>query len=153
MAGLLEARIGKARSRRGVEVGEARTEHLGMKNWSEQSAVFLVKDPHWTFVWWELSEATRQSVSEELGREANGAQLCLRIHDVTDIIFDGHNSHFSFDVEVVGPTDHWYLHVPVAGRDYCAEVGFKADGRFVVAARSNTVRLPKDGPVQPAWIP
>lgn len=123
-----------------------------MTCWSEQGVLFLVKDPHWTFLWWELSEARLQDVSERLGGPVIEAQFCLRIHDVTDIIFDGHNSHSSFDVEVVGATDHWYLHVPVAGRNYCAELGLKSGEQFVVAARSNTAWLPQDGPIQPAWI-
>ena len=124
-----------------------------MTNWSEGGVIFLVKDPHWTFVWWELSESMLQTVEGELGRKASEAQLCLRVHDVTDIIFDGHNSHSSFDVDVVGPTDHWYLPIPAAGRNYCIELGFKCGERFVAAARSNTAWLPKDGPIQPAWIP
>jgi hypothetical protein len=109
---------------------------------------FLLKDPHWTFLWWELSpETVRRVVEEEMGGDASQAQLWLRIHDVTDILFNGENSHSYFDVEVRGVTDHWYLHLAAAGRVYCAEVGFKTAGqRFHPAARSKPVFLPREGP-------
>lgn len=128
-------------------------EDPGVENGSKDSVFFLVKDPHWTFVWWEVSQDTLRKISEDLGMVAREAQLFLRIHDVTDIIFDGNNAHSWFDVEITGQTDHWYLHVPVAGRNYCAELVFKARDRLAIAARSNTACLPKDGPIQPLWIP
>jgi hypothetical protein len=75
------------------------------------------------------------------------ARLYLRVHDITNIIFDGHNSHSQFDVEVSGASGHWYLRIPESGRVYCVEVGFKAGGlSFIPAARSNPLWLPRDGP-------
>jgi len=98
---------------------------------------FLVKDPHWAFIGWERTE--------ELQKESKEAQLMLRIHDVTHIIFNGQNSHSYFDVEVIGETDHWYLHIPVSNRNYCVELGMKKkDGRFYLISRSNTIYLPRD---------
>ncbi len=119
----------------------------------QADVVLLVKDPQWAFVSWELALPTLHRTRKEIAREGNGVHLCLRVHDVTDIIFDGQNSHSSYDVDVDGPTDHWYLQVPEAGRNYCVELGFKMGDRFVIAGRSNTAQHPKDGPTQAAWIP
>ena len=100
---------------------------------------FLVKDPHWTFIWWEMTK--------EMQKQMKKAQLTLRIHDITHIIFDGNNSHSYLDVEVIGETDHWYLHIPVSNRNYCVELGLKEkDGTFYLITRSNTIYLPRDYP-------
>ena len=107
---------------------------------------FLLKDPHWIFVWWEISPGTAKGIEGKMERGASQAQLCLRIHDITDVLFDGHNSHSYFDIDVRGVTDHWYLHIPVSARVYCAEVGFNTGSRFFPAARSNPVFLPRDHP-------
>lgn len=87
---------------------------------------FLPKDPHWTFVWWELSEL----------REG---QLTLRV--VAD------DAPTAFEVPITGSTDHWYLHLPVSGRTYRVHLGFRsADGGFHAVAGSNPVSLPPEGP-------
>lgn len=107
---------------------------------------FLPKDPHWTFLWWELSPEIFYCSGQAMGSDPRKAPLCLRIHDVTDILFDGHNSHNYFDVIVTG-ADHWYLHLPYANRVYCAEIGFRSeDGRYFPAVRSNTLFAPRAGP-------
>jgi hypothetical protein len=103
---------------------------------AEPRAYFLVKDPHWTFVWWSLPGTV-------LGADE---PLYLRLHDVTDILFDGTNSHSHFDINVGGITDHWYLRLEVPNRVYCAEVGRKAGDVFVPLVRSNAAVLPPEGP-------
>lgn len=74
-------------------------------------------------------------------------RFTLRVHDVTDVDFDGNNSRGYFDVDVVGETDHWYQHLAVSNRTYRVEVGLKAEsGRFCMLARSNPLTLPRDCP-------
>jgi hypothetical protein len=102
-------------------------------------AYFLVKDPHWTFVWWGLPAALLAALGPE-------EPLWLRVHDVTDIVFDGTNSHHHFDIRVGRLTDHWYLRLDVPNRVYCAEIGHKVGGVFVPLVRSNAAVLPPDAP-------
>jgi hypothetical protein len=112
---------------------------LEMKATDKDRIYFLMKDPHWTFIWWEISERTLEASS------ARGAKRILRVYDVTDIIFDGRNSHHFFDTEVTGETDHWYLYVPTSNRNYCVEFGISWDGgEFHSLVRSNTLSLPRD---------
>ena len=101
---------------------------------------FLVKDPHWTFLCWEIDP--RQRISP-----AAGSRWILRIYDITDILFDGHNAHSFFDIEGIEHSDHWYLHLLLANRNYCAEIGWRSEpGLFQCLVRSNTLYLPPDGP-------
>jgi uncharacterized protein len=106
---------------------------------SEARAYFLVKDPHWTLVWWHLPATALRIL-------APSEPLYLRVHDVTDISFDGRNSHSYFDLDVGRATDHWYLYLAVANRVYCAEVGRKTENGFLSLVRSNAAFLPADGP-------
>src|SRR5581483_11371217 len=70
----------------------------------------------------------------------------LRLYDVTDIIFNGHNSFRLSDVDVDGLIKGWYFRIPEPDRSYCAELGLKLkDGLFLVFSRSNTIRAPRAG--------
>jgi hypothetical protein len=126
----------------------------------------LLKDPHWTFIWWELSRqtcdelfpsTTEATTSSAAGtsREVTRPQLLLRVHDITDIYFDGHNSHHVFNVGTVQARGEWYLHIPVSNRVYCAELGVSADGsgfRSVIISRP--LYLPRDHPsdhIEECW--
>jgi hypothetical protein len=110
-----------------------------MKATDKDRIYFLPKDPHWTFIWWEISERTLEASS------GHGARRILRVHDVTDIIFDGQNSHSFFDTEVTGETNHWYLYIPMSNRNYCVEFGLRSDGgEFSPLITSNTLALPLD---------
>lgn len=71
---------------------------------------------------------------------------CIRVHDVTDVLFDGGNSHSFRDIAVQGETDHWYLEMPISGRVYCAEFGYLGNAGFRVVARSRPVCLPRGQP-------
>lgn len=92
----------------------------------------LAKDPHWMFSWWDLESQT---------------PVLLRVHDVTDVIFDGTNSHFSFDIDVgASARGSWYIRVPHAGRVYLIEAGASDHGTFRPLARSNPAFFPSEGP-------
>src|SRR5256885_16689906 len=101
---------------------------------------FLLKDPYWSFIWWQVnwSGAIAQIVARGGRGAADAGPPVIRVHDVTDIIFDGHHSHGYVEIEQIWQTDHWYFQLPGSGRNYCAEIGIRRGDLFVVA-RSNTL--------------
>ena len=108
---------------------------------------FLLKDPQWAFIWWQVDWPS--AAHHALGRDLLPSPRCaaLRVHDVTDIIFDGENSHGYVELtESIDRTDHWYFHIRSAGRNYSAEVGIKGEQSWFPIARSNTLFVPRDGP-------
>src|SRR5438045_8528896 len=125
-----------------------------MKALNRDRIYFLLKDTHWTFIWWEIAEQTldqflhqRATTGSNLSCREGGlseARLILRVHDVTDIIFDGYNSHSFFDTEVTGNTGHWYLYIPVSNRNYCVEFGLQKNAEFCPVIRSTTIGLHLD---------
>ncbi len=115
---------------------------------------FLPKDPHWSFLWWKLSQDTLDRVNAETTTESDKAELGIRIYDVTGITSDMRaSSHF--DLRVHGITDHWYLQLPACNRTYCADLGFfLGSGTFLPVLRSNHICVPPDAPspaVQQRW--
>jgi hypothetical protein len=107
--------------------------------------IFLVKDPHWTFLWWELSPASLRQVIED--QRGDPGQLILRIYDVTHLLFDGQNAHLVFDVELDRSVDHYYLNIWAADRNYLAEIGLRYPPEiFHPLARSHSIYLPREHP-------
>ncbi|MEN2998349.1 MAG: DUF4912 domain-containing protein [Brevinematia bacterium] len=119
--------------------------------YGETKIVFLVQDPYWTHVYWEISHQKR----EELGllpRGEHGKQLVVRVYDITGVesIFNGLNANSFFDVYVNDYTNNWYINVPEYDKSYCADLGVMIDGNFIVIARSNIIRVPR-GSVSPYY--
>jgi hypothetical protein len=108
---------------------------------------FLAKDPHWTFLWWELRSTDVEHTRQHIEKVNVQVQFILRVYDVTDGPFGLPTRNKYFDVEVIGYTDHWYLYVPRANRAYCAEGGFLYNGiHFHPLVRSNVLVLPPETP-------
>jgi hypothetical protein len=96
--------------------------------------VLLSRDPEWLFCYWDIDPALRTAA-----RPA-GSRLTLRLHDVTDIDFDGTNGWSQHLYPLTEEARWWHVPVPHRGRHYLAEVGYAApDGAFAALARSRGV--------------
>jgi hypothetical protein len=109
--------------------------------------VLLPRDPWTAFAYWEVTPTSRVQALRALGSDAEGAREVLRVYDVTFLTFTGDNAWLSFDVELPGGADHWYLNVGRPGASFCAEIGLRTPGgRFLPLARSNTIATPRAAP-------
>ena len=68
--------------------------------YGDNRIVLMVRDPEWLFTYWELRKDVVDSARNALIPLAESAKTILRVYDVTDIIFNGHNAHKYFDIEV-----------------------------------------------------
>ncbi|MGE5225102.1 MAG: DUF4912 domain-containing protein [Omnitrophica WOR_2 bacterium] len=116
---------------------------------TESRLIFLVKDPHWTFLWWEFPIWVQASIRAQINKEKG--LLAIRVYDVTHILFNGSNAHSSFYIDVSKEFDHYYLNILASDRNYLAEIGIKYpegpfmyQGPFQPLVRSNTIYLPRD---------
>lgn len=115
---------------------------------------FAIDQIHFAFVqpglgwlWWHVREDTAAAARTEWGNAAGGARPVVRVHDVTDIIFDGRNAHGSFDLEVNSLQGNYYLRHQRLGRSLLAEIGLRSPaGAFRPLARSAAVRFDRDRP-------
>ncbi len=157
----LEKRLSQATERPSSMTGvaEERKERIEKeepelpKSYGKDKLVLMPVNPHWLHAYWDFSPETLEKI-ENLPA---GSEIVLRLHDVTYIIFDGTNSHRTFEVGVdVRYTSNYYFNIPTSGADYLLELGYKTpDGRFVVLMRSNICKAPKDSPsnsTKERWI-
>lgn len=100
--------------------------------------VLLTKEPYLLYAYWDISVQTQEKAGDNL------KHLVLRVNDVTDIIFNGHNAIHYWDTPIHSFTDNWYIHVHNTNRNYLAELGFYQDGAFVSLLRSNSASTPLD---------
>jgi uncharacterized protein len=114
--------------------------------YGESRVTILPRDPQWAYAYWDIPNDAK----EELRRQG-GQQLALRLYDVTDIDLNTGGAHSIQEYLCDELAREWYMPIPVSDRDYALDIGYRcADGRWLVLARSSTVRIP---PVYPSdWI-
>ncbi len=126
----------------GVNVAEEREQAIP-QDYNVTKIVLMVRDPYWLYTYWGTSQETRDLVSRH--KNWDQISLILRVYDVTDIVFDGTNSNFYFDVNVGPSANNWYIHVGGPNRSFLVDLGFIMDnGAFYTIARSNPVTTPRD---------
>lgn len=114
--------------------------------YGDNCLVLMVRDPWWLYAYWEINPNKNQEVRAQMRGLAEGAALILRIHDVTDLDFNGSNAWRSFDIKITGGANNWYINVGQGNRAYVADLGYLAkNGHFYLIARSNCVRTPREG--------
>ncbi|HEY9855007.1 MAG TPA: DUF4912 domain-containing protein, partial [Stenomitos sp.] len=108
--------------------------------YNRDRAVLLVRDPFWVYGYWDLSVETVLRARQE-----GGQRMVLRVHDVTDLVFDGKNSHYSFDIVMPFEGQRvWYFNVPTDGRTYLYQIGYlRADKYFLPLVTSNAGATPR----------
>lgn len=116
------------------------------RSYGDTKIAILPRDPFWFFAYWEVSPATIEDTRSTVGSaNFSASRWVLRVYDVTDIQFDGTNAHRFFDIAVSG-SDTWYVNAGEANRTWCVDLGLiTPDGRFIGIARSNVVRMPRQG--------
>jgi uncharacterized protein len=114
--------------------------------YGESCIMLLPRDPQWAYAYWDVPNDHREAI-----RAQGGQQLALRLFDVTDLDLGRQAPHNVQEYGCDEMAREWYLPIPVSDRDYVLEIGYRAwDGRWLVLARSNSIRVP---PVYPSdWI-
>lgn len=109
--------------------------------------VLLMASPHRAHVFW--------SVNTPAGREKDlfgsyppgSARTVIRLHDVTDIIYNGSNAHRTIEVFVEGFRGSRDIPIDQSARNYLAEFGLLyPDGKFRCLARSGALFFDRDRP-------
>jgi hypothetical protein len=113
-------------------------------------------DPDRLFVYWEVTDEAMAVAREALGAAGRQAALHLRVHDVTNILFDGTNAHSSFDHRVERGDRQWFFDIHRPTSSAVVEVGMRApDGGFARISRSGRVDFPRKDPApwtEPEWM-
>lgn len=105
--------------------------------------VLMVKDPWTVFAYWTVAQWRKDMVSRHFEKSWSHLPLFLRLHDVTDLIFDGEHAHSRWEIPIHPDADHWYFRNVTAGRRYLLDFGTYTDeGFFFTILRSNVAGTP-----------
>lgn len=72
---------------------------------------------------WKLSHMRKDFVATFFGKPFENFQTSLRIYDITDIHFNGHNAHLFHEFMMKREQDHWLIKGISSNRHYCLELG------------------------------
>ncbi|HMY59404.1 MAG TPA: riboflavin biosynthesis protein RibF [Pseudomonadota bacterium] len=102
----------------------------------------LSKDPHWYFIYWEVTAAGLAQAQSQLGLSEGDGRLILRVF-ITTQLPQGRENREIRDLSLHQHHGKKYLESPKAGAHLRAAVGLVSkDGLFSPIAQSQSVRLP-----------
>jgi hypothetical protein len=111
--------------------------------WKITRLILLVREPTSLFAYWEIDDFRKEMLSEHFRQAWSSLPLFIRLHDVTDIMFDGHNAHVSRSNQIHQSTDNWYFHNVQPDRHYIADIcTISSDNSYFTILRSNSVGTP-----------
>lgn len=105
----------------------------------EDELVAMPIDPFRFYVYWDFAEETLYDVRSWL---AEDTPFLLRVHDVTNLVFDGRNSHHSWEMRAHPLSREWYIDTPISGRNVIVELGVLLASGFRSILRSNSILIP-----------
>lgn len=111
----------------------------------EDTLFAMVQSPTNVYVYWSISSMKRKMVEHHFRTSWSDLPKRMKIYDVTGIIFQGHNAHRNFEIELPEMTNNWFVQHLEPDRTYVFDVGTKTfDGSFFTVLRSNPVETPRD---------
>jgi hypothetical protein len=109
--------------------------------YNQTKIVFMVRDPHWAFAYWDIDNKTY----EKLPDKEESHQLILRVHETESIRTPSSGKPAFFDIPIQLVDSSWYIYLPNQDCSYILELGIVRDGRYSCLARSNPLRTPREG--------
>lgn len=113
--------------------------------YAEANVCLMPRTPDSLYVYWSFSESIMQMAEQHFRTEWGELPVVLKIYDVTDIHFYGHNAHRTFEIDLPPMTNNWFLQSLEPGRTFIADIGTRTfDGSFFTLLRSNPAETSPD---------
>ena len=113
------------------------------QGYNEERITILSRDPYVAYAYWEATPARIEREKAWFGWDS---KLCLRVYDITGVLFDGRNALGYFDQEITDRIGNWYFDFGRPAHSFCADIGLlSTGGQFLTIARSNYITMPRDG--------
>ena len=87
--------------------------------------VFMVRDPHWAFAYWEITNKSLDKLPDKL----DNSSLILRVQETESV------QQSSFDIPIQLSDSSWYIYLPNQNCSYLLELGIICQGRYRCLAR------------------
>jgi hypothetical protein len=108
------------------------------KGYNVDRIVALVRDPHWIFAYWEVTDRKYRELERAFGSTWPSCKMILRVYDRSS------ESERHFDIALTRESRNWYINVSAQCRYQIAIGALSPDGRFELVAISNIVETPSD---------
>lgn len=106
--------------------------------YQEANACLMPRTPESLYVYWSFSDSIKSMAEHHFRTKWEELPSVLKIYDVTDILFYGHNAHRTFEIDLPPMTNNWFLYSLEPDRTYIADIGTRTfDGSFFTLLRSN----------------
>jgi hypothetical protein len=108
--------------------------------------VAMPQGPHCVYAYWDVQSTTQHMVEHHFCIPWTDLQKKLRIHDVSDLHFNGHNSHCHTTIELPEMTNNWFIRPVEENRTYVIDFGVGSNvDEFFTIIRSAPVETPREG--------
>jgi hypothetical protein len=112
--------------------------------YDEDTIIALPQSPTTLYVYWSLSASKQSMIEHHLRTEWLNLPKVLKIYDVTDLHFQGHNQHRAFEISLPEMTNNWFLTDLETNRTFIFDLGTRTyDGSFFTVIRSQSVETPR----------
>ncbi len=108
------------------------------KAYNVDRIVAMVRDPHWLFAYWEVTDRKYRELERTFGSSWAACKMILRVYDKAS------EKPVHFDIVLTREARTWYINVSAQGRYQVAIGALSPDGRFELVAISNIVETPAD---------
>ncbi|WP_408006774.1 DUF4912 domain-containing protein [Pseudalkalibacillus sp. A8] len=106
--------------------------------------VLLPQGPHTIYAYWDLKAITRNMVAHHFTKSWSDLNKKLRVYDISDLHFNGHNCHLYFDICLPEMTDNWFINDLEENRTFIIDFGIQPDSsEFFTVLRSDPVETPR----------
>lgn len=113
--------------------------------YEEDNVCLMPRTSDSLYAYWSFTESIKQMAEHHFRTKWEELPSVLKIYDVTDIEFFGHNAHRTFEVELPPMTNNWFLQSLEPGRTFIVDIGTRTfDGSFFTLLRSNPAETSPD---------
>ncbi|MBY6035492.1 DUF4912 domain-containing protein [Fictibacillus nanhaiensis] len=106
--------------------------------YEEANVCLMPQTANSLYAYWSFSDAIKTLAEHHFRTNWEQLPNVLKIYDVTDILFYGHNAHRTFEVDLPPMTNNWFIHSLEPDRTYIVDIGTRTfDGSFFTLLRSN----------------
>lgn len=106
--------------------------------------VLMVQSPAVLYCYWEISKMKMQLFEHHLNGDWQSFSKKLRVNDITEIKYNGNNSHKYLSYDLTNDTiKQFFIRGIIPNRKYCVDIGIETEeGVFISLLRSNEVNTP-----------
>lgn len=109
------------------------------RSYGDNRIVLLVRDPHWLYAYWEISEEKRWEISSTFGNDIwKKAKLTLKLHQIEP------KYHIEKAIFINPWANNYYINVDEADCVYLVKLGLtlEENNTFISLITSNEIKTP-----------